>query len=215
MQTAGSNFFNRKLNPPENFSCVAKCTRKAFNRCVFIPTIRGAALWAGLYCVRLGWLKLQKLCHLLQNNCTQCSLKPFKNYIHYCHLSKSVALAAPCELHVVSWHFFFFYLHINMVFKKENHTQYKRKKKRWQIKSHQLCRDPCSRSSLMWQWAPHSSLDQSRPNRSPISRQDMIEEPNTSPRDPCLWRGNGERRGIKVEEKRGTEGKRDRSEKEK
>lgn len=123
-------FFNRKLNPPENFSCVAKCTQKAFNRCVFIPAIRGAALWAGLCCVRLGWLKLQKLCHLVQNNCTQCTLKPFKNYIHYCHLSKSVALAALSELHVESWHSFFFYLHINMVFKKENHTQYKRKKKK-------------------------------------------------------------------------------------
>lgn len=56
-------------------------------------------------------------------------------------------------------------------------------------KSHQLYRDPCSRSPLMWHWAPHSSPDQSPPNRSPISRRDMIEETNTSPRDPCLWWG--------------------------
>lgn len=49
----------------------------------------------------------------------------------------------------------------------------------------------------MWQWAPHSSLDQSLPNRSPIPRRDSIEGTNISPWDPLLWWGNGERRQIK------------------
>lgn len=139
--------------------------------------------------------KLQKLCHSVQNNCTQCSLKPFKNYIHRCHRSKSVS---PVEsLHdpqTHSWHVSTS-TYIAAYFKKG-----------W--KSHQLYRDPCSRSSLMWQRAPHSSPDQSLPNRSPISRRDRIEEANISPRDPWLWWG----RWRKARDKgKGREGARERA----
>lgn len=63
------------------------------------------------------------------------------------------------------------------------------KKKEKRRRSHQLYRDPCSRSRLMWQWAPRSSPDQSPPNRSPVSRRDRAGEANISPCDPLLcWR---------------------------
>lgn len=63
----------------------------------------------------------------------------------------------------------------------------------------------------MWQWALHSSLDQSLPNRSPISRRDRIADTNISPWDPLLWWGKRRKARDKgKEEERGTEGKRER-----
>lgn len=99
-----------------------------------------------------------------------------------------------------------FYLHINKA---------QRTTKRGG-KSHQLYRDPYSRSPLMWQRAPHSSLDQSPPNRSPISRRDRAEGANISPWDPWLWWGKRRKARDKGEgrerDERGTEGKREREE---
>lgn len=63
----------------------------------------------------------------------------------------------------------------------------------------------------MWQWAPRSSLDQSLPNRSRISRRDRREGTNISPRDPWLWWGR-RRRARDKGEGRERDGERERKE---
>lgn len=98
---------------------------------------------------------------------TQMLTRAFKTTSTDCHLSESVLLerSAPSE-------------QIRGMFLPPYKITVVQKRRK---KPHQLYRDPYSQSSLMWQYDPDSSPDQSFPNLSPKSRRDMIEETNISP----------------------------------